>query len=307
MSKDINLINPHILTCNCLNKANCPPPATDYGLRCVKWHEIELITWGEGEIITEGKSIQTHKGDLFFRSPGMKVRGMSPYYCYIIIFDMIYNPLKQDAYTEPEYYNSNCVFDESLININSADYNGIDFPHVLETTRYIKFLQLFEEIYNEWLFQKKNTSIHIKSLLLQILANAYKEYSHEGGTIIQSRSIQTNRPRIAFVREYIDANPGKWFSLEELANLAGLSRNFFCRIFRDIVGETPVEYINRQKINTAKKLLIETNSSMKTIALELGFINDTYFYILFKSRTGLTPTEYRQKHRSAYQGLQMLP
>ena len=62
---NIECINPHVLRCGYVSKASCPPPGTDYGQRCVKWHEIELITWGEGEIITEGISIPARKAAFF--------------------------------------------------------------------------------------------------------------------------------------------------------------------------------------------------------------------------------------------------
>ena len=296
---NIERINPHILTCGYVSKASCPPPGTDYGLRCVKWHEIELITWGEGEIITEGISIPASKGSIFFRSPGMKVRGISPYHCHIVIFDMTYDPLKKDEYADTDYYKSDDKLNDTFQRY--GNFCGLNFPDVFKTLRFDEHLELFKNIYNEWVYQKsKAAALYAKSLLIQLLVKAYEEYTSEASLINTSRSIQQNRPRIYAAREYIDNNPRKWFSLAELANYSGLSRNFFCRIFRDIIGVTPVEYMNRQKINAAKKLLIETNYSIKAIASELGFENDTYFYSMFKNKTGLTPMEYRQKKRSAY-------
>lgn len=297
---NIECINPYILTCGCVSKANCPPPGTDYGQRFVKWHEIELITWGEGEIITEGISIPARKGSIFFRSPGMKVRGISPYHCYIIIFDMTYDPLKKNKYTDTDHYKNN---DDRLNSIfqRHGNFCGLNFPDVFKTLRFDQYLELFEKIYNEWVYQKKDSALYTKSLLMQILVSAYEEYTSGASLANARRSIQLNRPRVAAAKDYIDSNPRKRFTLAELASYSGLSRNFFCRIFRDIIGVTPVAYINKQKINAAKKLLIETNCSIKTIAFELGFENDTYFYIMFKNKTGLTPMEYRQKQGSAYQ------
>jgi len=296
---NIEHINPHILKCGYLGKASCPPPGTDYGLRCVKWHEIELITWGEGEIITEGTIIPTGKGSIFFRSPGMKVRGISPYHCYIVVFDITFDPLKKDEYADTNHF----LNDDKLIGTfqRNGNFCGLTFPDVLKTSRFEQYLELFKNIYNEWVYQSKVTVLYTKSLLMQILIKAYEEYTSEGTLINASRSIQLNHTRVTAARVYIDNNPRKWFTLAELASYSGLSRNFFCRIFRDIIGVTPVEYINRQKINAAKKLLIETNYSIKAIAYELGFENDTYFYSMFKNKAGLTPTDYRQKQRPVYQ------
>lgn len=294
-------INPYILHCGYISKETCPPPGTDYNQRRVKWHEIELITWGDGKIITEGIPIPTIKGNIFFRSPGMTVQGFSPYYCYLIVFDISYDASKIDAYRDFK----NLMNDTGQKHTfeREGNFNGLNFPDVFKTQRFDRFIELFKSIYNEHVCHGKASVLYTKTLLMKLLMEAYDEYTSEASLVNARRSIQLNYPKIMAAKEYIDANPGMWFSLEDLASYAGLSRTFFCRIFKDIVGFTPVDYINTQKINAAKRLLIETNCSIKVIAFELGFENDTYFYSMFKSKTGLTPLDYRQKHRSAYQTL----
>jgi AraC-type DNA-binding domain-containing proteins len=293
---DFSSINPYIIKAGWMNKASAIPPGTDFGQRCVRWHEIELTTWGEGKITTEGVDIPTVKGNLYFRRPGMVVRGFAPYYCYLIVFDIIYDTEKAGAYNDPEIMNyndaSNTLEETQRI---YGNFCGMNFPNCFRTTKYDELVGLFKKVYEEILYQKRNSDLHAKTLLLQILTTAFEDYTLQNAETEMTRSYKVNLPKIQAIKKFIDGNPSKWFTLAELAKYSGLSRNFFCRIFHDISGETPVEYMNKQKINTAKRLLVETDCSTKEIAIELGFSNDSYFYSLFKKNTGLTPTEFKQK------------
>lgn len=293
---DLHNINPYIIKSGWLNEASSSPPGTDFGSRKVKWHEAELITWGEGKIITEGRHISTHKGNLFFRRPGMEVRGFSPYHCFLVVFDLVYDNSRKHSYGEPE--NMNNQDPANSIEASERQYGnfcGLNLPDSYRTNKFDEFHILFKSLFEAFLYQKKDADLHAKSLLIQILLNAHEEFSAFSPEMDTRRSLRLNKPKINAVKKLIDENPHKWFSLAELAEYSGLSRNFFCSVFHEISGETAVEYMNRQKIKTAKKLLMETNCSIKEIAYELGFENDTYFYSLFKKKTGLSPVEFKQK------------
>lgn len=98
--------------------------------------------------------------------------------------------------------------------------------------------------------------------------------------------------KILSVKEYIDNNISLRFNLEMLVEMSGISRYFFCRIFKKIVGESPINYVNICKINTAKRLLVETEKSVKEIISECGFDNESHFYKLFKKSVGVSPAVF---------------
>lgn len=290
-------VNPYVLHCGYLNKSNCPPPGTVYDERVVKWYEIELILWGEGYILTEGHKIKAEKGSLFFRKPGMVVRGFSPYYCYLIVFDMHYDPEKAALYKEPDFMHASGAEKAK----SDADFSNFHFSHAMNIMHVHKYEELFGSIYHEYLRHGTDNQFFLKTYLLQILLLTYSEHASSSLLNHSSRSIRQNYPRVLEIKKRIDSNIGSRFKLNELADAAGLSPNFFCRIFRDIVGETLVDYINKSRINLAKKLLNETNASIKAVSYECGFENDAYFYTLFKKLSGLSPSEYREKQRLLFQ------
>ena len=84
-------------------------------------------------------------------------------------------------------------------------------------------------------------------------------------------------------------------SLTELASLAGLSRTYFSRIFKETTGMTLRDYLIQFRLDKAKDLLDDINLEIKQIAYEVGFNDPDHFSRSFKKRTGLSPTEWRLK------------
>lgn len=292
---NINEINPYVIYCGHLNETTCPPPGTVYEKRRVKWYEVELILWGEGYIVTEGKKLYARKGDLFFRKPGMVVQGVSPYYCYIIVFDLFYDK-ENPSYMDENFLDSGGIYGKVCKPEGTWEIPAcFDFPHVMNAIHYGELEKFFAGSYNEFIYQREESQLFLKTNLLQILLLMYNEWSSLNYSQHVSRSIRSNYSRVMDVKKYIDSNIESRFKLSELADMAKLSPNFFCRIFRDIVGETLINYINKSKINLAKKMLIESNKGVKEIAYNCGFENDTYFYTLFKRVTGMSPSQYRER------------
>ncbi len=92
--------------------------------------------------------------------------------------------------------------------------------------------------------------------------------------------------------ERIDSNPCGTFSLEEMADKAHLSLSRFKTRFKQSAGMPPREYINRVKIDYAKKKMKE-GVSLTEISENLGFSSSQYFSKIFKKYTRVTPGAWR--------------
>ncbi len=93
---------------------------------------------------------------------------------------------------------------------------------------------------------------------------------------------------------YMDAHYPKDISLEELAVLCGVSKQHFCRVFKEKVGMRPMEYLARKRILEAKILLCGTDISVTDIGRSVGYDDLTYFGIVFKKYEGVSPSEFRK-------------
>lgn len=93
---------------------------------------------------------------------------------------------------------------------------------------------------------------------------------------------------------YINNHPSEAVSMKDMAELCHLSSSYFSRLFSRELGETFVSYVQRGKIERAKKLLRESNLSVSHIAAEVGYIDTSHFIQIFKRFEGVSPTIYRQ-------------
>ena len=98
--------------------------------------------------------------------------------------------------------------------------------------------------------------------------------------------------------EYIDLHIGKQFSVQELADYAGLSRHYFMRLFKKETGYTPQEYVSVAKINYAKLMLRTTVLTVSEISDYLGYSSSASFINAFRLRRGISPNQYRKMYAS---------
>lgn len=85
-----------------------------------------------------------------------------------------------------------------------------------------------------------------------------------------------------------------------MLRLSGKSHAHLCRVFQQWEQLTPLQYVNRVKLQYAENLLLRSDWSILDISLEAGFHNLGYFYKTFKALYGQTPLRYRQLHQSAF-------
>lgn len=102
------------------------------------------------------------------------------------------------------------------------------------------------------------------------------------------------------VTQYIQQNYASPISLEELAKIAIASKSTLIQAFKLAFDTTPIKYINRIRLEKAKVLLLNTDSSISEISEMVGFQSLHYFSRYFKSHEKLAPIEYRQRYSKNY-------
>lgn len=112
---------------------------------------------------------------------------------------------------------------------------------------------------------------------------------------IRNSEVQTKRENLVErIREFIETNyANPMLNTEDIAAFAELSPNYLRTVFKNATGKSPIDYLTDYRIECAKELLTETNTSTKEIAAAVGYYNHRYFYSVFKAKTGLTATAYR--------------
>lgn len=102
-----------------------------------------------------------------------------------------------------------------------------------------------------------------------------------------------HRVQIGRAQGFIRNNLSSEISLNEIAEASGVSRFHFIRIFSAYLGETPFEYIQRQKVLKAIELLDSKQSTITDVSFQVGFESQSSFNKAFKKLTNLSPSQFR--------------
>jgi transcriptional regulator GlxA family with amidase domain len=97
-------------------------------------------------------------------------------------------------------------------------------------------------------------------------------------------------------QEYIEKNIHERVSIDELAELVAVSRRTFERRFRQATNNSVLEYIQRVKIEAAKRRFESSRKNINEVMFDVGYTDTKAFRSIFKKITGLTPIEYRNKY-----------
>lgn len=97
-------------------------------------------------------------------------------------------------------------------------------------------------------------------------------------------------------QDYIERNVTGRFSVEGLASTLGINRRSFDRRFIKATGNTPVEYQQRVRVETAKKALETTRTPIQDVMFDVGYTDSKAFREVFRKVTGLSPLEYKNRY-----------
>ena len=102
-------------------------------------------------------------------------------------------------------------------------------------------------------------------------------------------------------QDYIEKNIQEKITVDELATMLSLGRRSFERRFKQSTNNTVLEYIQRVKIEAAKRSFETSRKNMSEVMYDVGYTDSKAFRTIFKKVTGLTPTEYRNKYNKQVQ------
>jgi signal transduction histidine kinase/AraC-like DNA-binding protein len=94
---------------------------------------------------------------------------------------------------------------------------------------------------------------------------------------------------------YFHQNYPQSITRMDIADAIGVNQDYLTRVFKQELGISPWDYLNRYRIYQAKELLVKTHKSVSQIADQIGFSDQAYFSRVFRKLTGISPTKYRDQ------------
>lgn len=240
------------------------------------WHlEYELMTVLEGsfELMLDCKKIVLNPGDCVWIGEGV-VHGGIPKDC---IYECIVFDLGTMLHDTPICSRSAAEF--------LADENG--FTTVFKNNT--PAADIAKKIFTTLSQEQKGYEWTVLGLIWQFMGMLL---SVKPQALVLSNRTQINR--LKNVLTYIKENFSNAITLNELAEIAGMSPRYFCRAFSQITGKTPIAYLNYYRIETAGEKLLTTSDRITNIGYSCGFNDSSYFSKMFFNEKGMTPSQYRR-------------
>lgn len=246
--------------------------------RQLRHHSFWLIVKGRGTIHINGTQYPAEPGKLFFFSPGMVVeRSTEPD-----------NPL--EYYFLRFHYTETFVEKEQWISRTSAEC-PFPFQGMYAVHNTPQLIYLMEQMDALWKRRGHLTAMRRKILLLEFFLAVLQELRAQKIAGDTTAAIEMTQDYM--VQHYQDP-----LTLESLAQMAGLSVSHYSRLFRKIIGYSPIDYLTHLRMDRAKELLALSDYRLKSIANSVGYSDEFYFSRMFKKVVGVSPREYAKRHKS---------
>lgn len=243
------------------------------------WHtEIEIIRILKGEfpLILNDQIVYAKKNDIVFISP-----------------EVLHGGLPKDCIYE-------CIVIDMSMFLKS---NNI-------CTNYLKEMIDKKIIIRYDIHKNENIKIYLNNMFECLNAkNTGYEFLIQGylyvifGIVLENKlyikniDIATkNKKRIEQLKkvlEFIEQEYDKPITLEDLANKTNLNPKYFTKIFNQMTGKSPIQYLNSYRIEIACNMLLSTDLSITDICLSCGFNDLSYFIKIFKKEKNMSPKKFR--------------
>jgi AraC-like DNA-binding protein len=173
------------------------------------------------------------------------------------------------------------------------------FPHVIATRSGVadEIFSLIKRIHAELPATTTRARLAVKTYLRMILLLLVNHYAGQRGTVEtfnrQQRAIEQLRPLF----DYLETHYRETITIETAAAVMGMSQSHFMRLFKQVTGQPFVHYLNHFRVAKAQSLLATTTLSVADVSQAVGFCDQSYFGLLFRKLTRITPLQYKRQHQ----------
>ncbi len=246
------------------------------------WHlEFEIIRILEGSLLVtlDEKSFRAQKGEIIFVHGGVLHSGIPEDGCVYqcIVFDL--SSLLR-GFTEITPYIQRILGGEIKV-----------FHHITEEQA--DAAEAAGEIFDAFMQKKDGYQMTVIGQFYHFFGLVYgKHYYLE--SIVRSGRDYRKIVQLKMVVDYIEKNYARQISLADLSGAVSMSPRYFCRFFSEMTHQTPMDYLNRQRIEQACFRLVTTEDPVTEVAYSSGFNDLSYFIRTFRKYKGVTPGKYRR-------------
>ena len=246
------------------------------------WHrECEIIRVQKEEfcVFLDSTEYRGKEGDLFFLPSGTLHRAEPQpalYECVVFLPEMLYG-------------RSNGRTAERLLPFLSGSAEPLHIPADPRSPLHQTACRLFDTLRRAapaW-------ELSVCGILLELFGALYAEHSSAIHSS-QSRN-EHQRTAMTLLLRWMEENYPKRVTLSELASVAGVNERYLCRLFREFTGTTPMDYLNRLRVDRACFEMSVKSRNATEAAYESGFNDPSYFSKVFRKYRAMSPLDFRKQ------------
>ena len=159
--------------------------------------------------------------------------------------------------------------------------------------------QLLEDCHREMRHKEAGYELAIRSSIYWIYTFLIRHFANlEELHEIPSEAGKANTELISYALAYIEEHYTEKLNMEQVARECNINYYHFSRLFQQYTHQSFRDYLLHFRINKARKMLLQTNDSVTSIAIECGFETISYFIKKFQQITGFTPKRFRKEYYS---------
>lgn len=162
---------------------------------------------------------------------------------------------------------------------------------VLESGHQLDAPALFAELLRLNRPEDRNMEMNLSNFVHQFLYRILNLQYH----ITAIKKYSTLQPDIERAIEYIHQQYAQAITVDQMAQVSRMSKYHFIRVFRELTGDTPYNYLTLYRIGQSKRLLTDTSMSIQEIAQAVGFSNSKNYIACFRKYTLTTPNHFRKR------------
>ncbi len=153
----------------------------------------------------------------------------------------------------------------------------------------------------------ERSRLAIKTYLKMILLNLVNHYAAFSEARDALRRQQRNADRLTPALDFLQKSYAEPIRVDDAARLCAMSACCFMHLFKEVTGQSFIAYLNRFRVARAQQLLAVTDRSIADISLDTGFCNQSYFGVIFRRITGMSPLSYRVNHGGSLETVAKMP
>ncbi|MDQ0058763.1 AraC family transcriptional regulator [Paenibacillus harenae] len=269
-------------------------PPFEISERVIYDYELLYVKDGDIRVTIENQVYHGVPGDLFLFKP------MQPHSILLlnnkklhqphIHFDLFYQPDSPQVKVSYKPLKSMTEQEKAFFREDITPYLDYPLPNHIRLNQPVVIEQFIFDIIHELERKLPYHEIAVKGLFIQLWIQLLREIHWHNNMHLMSKWEQLDR-----VKNYIGHRTDQEITLDELTDIANLSKYYLCRLFKKAYGTTPIQYHTAIRLEKAKQLIQLTNLPLTEIADKLGFQSIYAFSRAFRKLENVSPSFYRKK------------